>query len=505
MHPGNRFTFTFITFISINLAGGILLFEKMKNSQKKNTEKNVLIIRDEIDRVLNHARIASDSATHFLEGKCNAATQTGIRKIVASIPDVRTVSLLRGSDIYCSSVFGRQTFPLDEHSTPPEGLSLMDGNALTPYRSLLIYRMDHADKSVMVGIDGYYLQNKLKTTDQRMDYQMTVSGLTLNAAGQVLSHPRNNVSARYLSPDFHYQISAYPVYTPGIKALFQDEKSGIFLTFLLSSVFCAGVYKTFSRRNTLLFGLKKALDKNELIPVIQPIIEARSGNTAGGEVLMRWSHPALGNISPDRFIPLAEKNGLIRRITQSAFHSVADALVLAKYTTPREMTLFFNVSAADFMSAEILASCKSFMQKTQIADLHLGLEITEREPVGDTHKVQELCEQLDALGVTLSVDDFGTGNSNYRYLMQFRPRYIKIDKVFTSGIETDTDKEAIVRNIIAIAQDMGCMTIAEGVETAPQKEKLAAMGITHFQGYYFSKPVEMTVFFQNMSAVLPLH
>ncbi|MFO6298533.1 EAL domain-containing protein [Rahnella selenatireducens] len=463
----------------------------------------MLIIRDEIDRVLTHARIASHSATHFLEGKCNAATQTDIRKIVATVPDVRTVSLLKGSHIYCSSVFGQQNLILDALSTPPVGLSLMNGNALTPYRSLLIYRMEHADKSVMVGIDGYYLQNKLKTTDKRMDYQMTVSGLTLNADGQVLSHASNNASIRYNSPDFHYQISAYPVYSPGIKTLIEDEKSGIFLTFLLSSVLCAWSDKRFSRRNTLLFGLKKALDKKELIPVIQPIIEAHSGNTVGGEVLMRWNHSALGNIPPERFIPLAEKNGLISRITQSALQSVADGIALGKYRLPREMTLFFNVSAADFMSDDILESCRLFMQKTQIADLHLGLEITEREPVEDTRGVQELCQQLAALGVNISVDDFGTGNSNYRYLMQFRPRYIKIDKVFTSGIETDAKKEAIVRNIIAIAQDMRCMTIAEGIETASQKEKLAAMGITHFQGYYFSKPVEMAAFFRNTLILLP--
>lgn len=507
MRLSNRLSITFIMFVSINLAGGWIVIEKMKFSQKKEAEKNVLIIRDEIDRVLTHARIASDAAAHLLAGQCDAATQTGIRKIVATTPDIRTVSLLRGNEIYCSSVFGAQYFRLAAQSTPPAGFSLMDGNALTPYRSLLIYHAVHAGKSVMVGIDGYYLQYKLKINDRRTDYQMTLNGLTLNAAGQVLTHRDPTASLRYFSPEYQYQISANPVapVSPNLllKDIWHEEKSGVFLTFLLSALLSTFTSKTLSRRNTLLFMLEKALDKNELIPFIQPIIEAESGNTVGGEVLMRWKHPQRGHIPPDQFIPLAEQNGLITRITQSGLRHVADALNSAGIIPARDMTLFFNVSAADFINHDLLEECREFRRKTPLSGWQIGLEITEREPVEDTHVAQALCKRLDALGVQISIDDFGTGNSNYRYLMQFRPHYIKIDKVFTSGIETDASKEAIVRNIIAIAQDMRCMTIAEGVETASQKEKLAEMGATHFQGFFFSKPVEIATFFQNTRNPLP--
>lgn len=241
--------------------------------------------------------------------------------------------------------------------------------------------------------------------------------------------------------------------------------------------------------------LRKALAKNQLTPYVQPIYNAQSGTVMGGEVLMRWHHPRRGMISPEQFIPLAEQNGLITRITQYALQHVAKEIIANNSIHLHDMTLFFNVSAADFKNNEILRECRAFIQKTQRTDLHIGLEITEREPVHNTSMAQGICEQLEALGVTISIDDFGTGHSNYHYLMQFCPRYIKIDKLFTSGIDTDTTKEIIVRNIIAIARDMNCMTIAEGVETAAQKEKLTAMGVTHLQGYYFSRPVEMSTFF----------
>lgn len=241
--------------------------------------------------------------------------------------------------------------------------------------------------------------------------------------------------------------------------------------------------------------LRKALARNELTPYVQPIYNAQSGKIVGGEVLMRWHHPHQGNISPERFIPLAERHGLITRITQYALQRVAEEIIADNSIHLHNMTLFFNVSAADFKNNEILRECRAFIQKTQHADLHIGLEITEREPVPNTPVIQGICEQLEALGVTISIDDFGTGHSNYHYLMQFHPRYIKIDKLFTADIDTDETKEIIVRNIIALARDMHCMTIAEGVETAAQKEKLIAMGVTHLQGYYFSKPISMATFF----------
>lgn len=262
--------------------------------------------------------------------------------------------------------------------------------------------------------------------------------------------------------------------------------------------------KYLTQPHALRFMLRRAIRKQQLIPFIQPIVDARTGETVAGEILMRWRHPVLGNIPPDCFIPLAEKSGLISRITATGIASVARTVVSMTFIYRPGTTLFFNVSAADFKNHDILNNCKAFMRETARPDLHIGLEITEREAVEESAIVKELCESLDQLGVDLSVDDFGTGNSNYQYLIQFRPRYIKIDKMFTSGIESDRVKAAIVRNIVAIAHDMHCLTIAEGVETHMQREKLAALGVSHFQGYFFSPPVEASVFFDQLMDTLPL-
>ena len=243
--------------------------------------------------------------------------------------------------------------------------------------------------------------------------------------------------------------------------------------------------------------LAQAIDKQQLTPFIQPIVEARSGNVVAGEVLLRWVHPRLGPIAPDRFIPLAEQHGLITRITTFCLQSVASIAAASGLNEQEETMLFFNVSADDFKSQQILESCQRFLQQTEKTRLRIGLEMTERDSVEDTAAVTALCARLEALGIPLSIDDFGTGNANYHHLMRFRPRYIKIDKLFTADIENDTAKAAIVRNIIAIAREMQCMTIAEGVETASQVATLAALGVSHFQGYFFARPVDAAAFFRD--------
>jgi EAL domain-containing protein (putative c-di-GMP-specific phosphodiesterase class I) len=274
----------------------------------------------------------------------------------------------------------------------------------------------------------------------------------------------------------------------------------IFNSALLSTLFA----KPVAQPHAMLFMLRRAIQNQELMPFIQSIVDARTGEIVAGEVLMRWHHPVFGNISPECFIPLAEKSGLSSRITEFSIQSVARTIKSMSFIFSPETTLFFNVSAADFKNHYIVQSCKAFIRDTAQTDLRIGLEITEREAVEDSTLVKELCESLARVGVALSVDDFGTGNANYQYLMQFRPRYIKIDKIFINGIESDPFKEAIVRNIISLAHDLHCLTIAEGVETDAQRHKLASLGVSHFQGYLFSKPVAASVFFRHLMHTLPL-
>ncbi|HDR2751506.1 EAL domain-containing protein [Enterobacter sp. RHBSTW-00175] len=498
MRYHNRLIICIVLFFILCAVGSGFLFYQFLINQKKHTLGHLQTIVAELDSIISNAKIAGDRATGLLNGQCSKKVQTEIRKLVATIPDVTTINLLHGKHLYCSSIFGGVKFASDAHSPPAKSLFLMSDNSVKPSKSLLVYHALRGESSVMVGLDNYYVQNELKKYRESYSYIMTVNGVSLDANGNIFTNLLPEDQITYSSTQFKYSVSALPLAPLDFVTFWQNEHDRLLITFLIPGVFSVLFFKYLIHRQSMFFMLREAIDNNQLKPFIQPIVEARSGNIVAGEILMRWQHPKWGNISPDRFIPLAEKNGLISRITELGIQSVIRSFESLDLKSLPLTTLFFNVSAADFTDHGLLNACHSFRDKTVDTALRIGLEITERVAIEDSEFVREICQQLDMLGVTLSADDFGTGHCNYKLLMQLRPRYIKIDKHFTQEIETDEGKEAIVRNIIAIAKDRGCLTIAEGVESASQREKLVAMGVSFLQGYFFSRPIEAAVFFDKL-------
>ncbi|XXD09622.1 EAL domain-containing protein [Klebsiella sp. R445] len=488
---------SFLVFLVIAACGGMLLLEKIKNKNNSAIIHSLVTLGDNLDRIISHAALAGESAVTLPGNGCSNATQMAMRKIVASTPDIRTLNLARDNRVHCSSVFGKNRFAIALPQTAAGALFLRPHISDDTTRSLLMYRAEQHGKSVLIGIDDYALQQALGEVKLAAEVNMIVGTLAVNARGEILHAWRDEQRIAVASPQFGYRLSAIPAVTLSWHSLTPQEHLAAACILLLAAGLAMVSYRYLQRRTTLLFMLGQALDKQQLTPFIQPIVEARSGKVVAGEVLLRWVHPRLGPIAPDRFIPLAEQHGLITRITTFCLQSVASIAAASGLNEQGDTMLFFNVSADDFKSQQILESCQRFLQQTEKTRLRIGLEMTERDSVEDTAAVNALCARLDALGIPLSIDDFGTGNANYHHLMRFRPRYIKIDKLFTADIENDTAKAAIVRNIIAIAREMQCMTIAEGVETASQMETLAALGVSHFQGYFFARPVDAAAFFRD--------
>ena len=142
--------------------------------------------------------------------------------------------------------------------------------------------------------------------------------------------------------------------------------------------------------------------------------------------------------------------------------------------------------------------CQTFTQQMKAAKVRLVLEITERESIANTLQTSAVTDQLRRIGVQFSLDDFGTGYANYSYIQQFNPEIIKIDKVFTFNIGTNNASALVVMNMVNLAKKFHCQIIAEGVEDKEQLEMLKNMGITLYQGYYFSKPVPVDEFIEML-------
>ena len=215
----------------------------------------------------------------------------------------------------------------------------------------------------------------------------------------------------------------------------------------------------------------------------------------GAEALVRWKHPQQGLISPAVFIPLAEETGLILPLGQWVLETACTQLkAWEAQAHTRDLVLAVNVSGRQFGADDFVNQIESLLASSAIEPSRLKLEITESMLLGNIENVISTMRQLKALGVSFSMDDFGTGYSSLQYLKRLPLDQLKIDQSFVRDIANDSNDQAIVRTIIAMAHSMNLNIIAEGVETEQQRELLTRSGCANFQGYLFSKPLPIDEF-----------
>jgi diguanylate cyclase (GGDEF)-like protein len=238
-------------------------------------------------------------------------------------------------------------------------------------------------------------------------------------------------------------------------------------------------------RRALEFDLRRAIGQNEFEVHYQPVIDLRSGAISGFEALVRWRHPENGLVSPDTFIPVAERIGVIIALGEWV---IRDACVTAT-GWPEELRVAVNLSPMQFRNPGLVRIVADALEASGLVPHRLELDITESILMGEAQATLSVLYRLRALGVRLAMDDFGTGYSSLSYLHNFRFNSIKIDRSFVKGITADAGSLDIVRAVAAMAHSLGMATTAEGVETLEQLEIIKSEGCSEMQGYLFSPPV----------------
>lgn len=215
----------------------------------------------------------------------------------------------------------------------------------------------------------------------------------------------------------------------------------------------------------------------------------------GAEALIRWIHPERGMVSPAQFIPLAEESGLILPIGQWVLETACAQLkIWQQHERTRDMILAVNVSARQFRQNDFVALVQDILQRYAIDPSRLKLELTESILLKNIEDMIATMNALRSLGVRFSLDDFGTGYSCLQYLKRLPLNQLKIDQSFIRDLATDNSDQAIVRTIIAMAQNLNLNVIAEGVETDEQRQFLLDAGCNNYQGYLFGKPLPIEQF-----------
>ena len=238
-------------------------------------------------------------------------------------------------------------------------------------------------------------------------------------------------------------------------------------------------------------GLRRALERGEINLVYQPIVELSSGRLAGFEALIRWQHPQRGMISPDEFVPLAERTGLIIELGAFVLERAAHDLAVWQKDFPQDPPMFssVNVSSRQLLD-DLPGAVVDLLQKTELPPSSLRLEVTESLVMDDPERAARVLADLKKTGVKLALDDFGTGYSSLSYLQQFPFDVVKIDKSFVQAMGTDGDQDAIVRSVLTLAEDLKLDVVAEGVEDDAARASLQALGCTYGQGYFFGQPLD---------------
>lgn len=235
--------------------------------------------------------------------------------------------------------------------------------------------------------------------------------------------------------------------------------------------------------------LHSAISDNEFYLVYQPQIELTNYHCIGVEALIRWQHPELGLVSPELFIPIAERSGLIRDIGKWVIQRACEQGVQWIEQGVEVGKIAVNVSGYQLQTGDLPEVVESILKETEFSPDMLEIEVTESFVMRRLDLSIAQLTRLKSLGVEISIDDFGTGYSSLSYLKKLPIDKLKIDQSFIAGIPVDNNDIAITNSIISMARDLELKTIAEGVETIEQANFLAAKGCMQVQGYYFSKPL----------------
>jgi diguanylate cyclase (GGDEF)-like protein/PAS domain S-box-containing protein len=235
--------------------------------------------------------------------------------------------------------------------------------------------------------------------------------------------------------------------------------------------------------------LRLALRKQELFLVYQPQVNIATGRIIGLESLLRWQHPTLGLVPPDKFIRIAENSGLIVPIGEWVLRTACSQARKWQDDGLLAVSVAVNVSAVQFRQQGFCELIRSVLHKTGLAAQYLELELTESLLLANADVTLSVFRELKSMGVTLAIDDFGTGYSNFTSLRRFGVSKLKIDRSFISDVATNPDDSAITAAIINMAKSLRLKVIAEGVENEAQMSFLRAHHCDEMQGYYFSKPL----------------
>lgn len=249
--------------------------------------------------------------------------------------------------------------------------------------------------------------------------------------------------------------------------------------------------------------LLQALKNDEFFMVYQPQVNAGNGRLVGFESLIRWQHPKQGLLPPDDFIPVFESGPQVHDLWDYILKRVAEDRQKFDDLSHGFLHIALNLSAAQLPEKTLGNNLRQWMETHDIEGSQVHIEITESALISESPQIIDNLNMINSLGISIWLDDFGTGHSSLKHLRDLPIQGVKIDKSFVDGIESNLPDFRIVSAIIAMSNSLGLKVVAEGIETENQAQILTQLGCDTLQGYFISKPDTMDAFEHTWLAIQP--
>lgn len=430
----------------------------------------------------------------FTHTACNTINRE-LTSRAAFAGNLRAILLVKEGNAFCSSATGSFNLPLNVIAPLSDisrdiDLQLMPGTPLQPNKPALALWIKNPG-SVQSGVFAT-LNITLAPYQLLASGHPEITGMALVAQRSALTSWQSVViQNKNLPTPLHRQaLTGYPLQFVlyGSTLTFSDYQnillSGLLLSLLVSGA-CWLLLSVYQRPGKELI---RGMKRGEFHVEYQPLVTSHDGQPYGMEALLRWTHPTKGPIPPDVFIHYAEAQNLIIPLTRHLFQLVSRDAHLLCHTIPRHACLSLNISPLHLADSGFRQDVLRWLDTMPADHFTYVFEITERAMVRDEN-VGELFDWLHQQQIHIAIDDFGTGHSALIYLERYDFDYLKIDRGFVQSIGTDSLTSPVLDTVLQLAKKLNLKSVAEGVETGEQAAWLINRGVTHLQGYIFSRPL----------------
>ena len=430
----------------------------------------------------------------FTHTACNTINRE-LTSRAAFAGNLRAILLVKEGNAFCSSATGSFNLPLNVIAPLSDisrdiDLQLMPGTPLQPNKPALALWIKNPG-SLQSGVFAT-LNITLAPYQLLASGHPEITGMALVAQRSALTSWQSVVmqNKNLPTPLRRQALTGYPLQFVlyGSTLAFSDYQnillSGLLLSLLVSGA-CWLLLSVYQRPGKELI---RGMKRGEFHVEYQPLVTSHDGQPYGMEALLRWTHPTKGPIPPDVFIHYAEAQNLIIPLTRHLFQLVSRDAHLLCHTIPRHACLSLNISPLHLADSGFRQDVLRWLDTMPADHFTYVFEITERAMVRDEN-VGELFDWLHQQQIHIAIDDFGTGHSALIYLERYDFDYLKIDRGFVQSIGTDSLTSPVLDTVLQLAKKLNLKSVAEGVETGEQAAWLINRGVTHLQGYIFSRPL----------------